>query len=772
MKFLSQFLARHRWFTWALFLALCVPPTLGFLGYTVLESRDADWATEKDYEALNDVQNAFTSQLATLPTLLVVESNDFFQVERIHALWETVADIERVQDAHGVLWVGSVPHVTLFGQQPVFPGLDADEDEVLSAKQRVTDHPLIKGQLLSEDGKTLLLGVFAWNEEAMQKCLREARNRLEPHGMTVRITGRESLKKARQREFENDHERILYTAMALIVGLALIIFRGLPAILVTCSGPGIGVLWTLGWLALLGEELNELTQIILPVMSMIIGFTDAVHIVVHVRQERVAGKNQKEAAETAMLHVGLACLLTSITTSIGFASLLIADAEIIQSFGRSSAIGVLVTFVAVVLVVPLLSGSWLGRNIHRGYERDVVGQNVQKLSWTMDGVVRHARLVTFLGVIATGALAIGAFSLQPDDRLAHRIPHDCEEWQAMEHCDKAFGGIRFLRVLIEWPESMPREEVWQLILDLEKRLDEEETLGRSLSVRHWLSVVPGVEGPGKLGLTSFLPEEFRYEFWNAGKRQAQVVSRMQDLGMTVYRPVVDRLEADFREIEKQHPGIRLRVTGEAIVESLIVQRVVRELFHSLLLAAVVIFLVITVAFRSLRLGLLSIVPNIFPLAATASLRAAFFGTSLDISSALSFAICLGIAVDDTIHFLIRFQHEKECGHNTAEAIRRTFVTVGSALVMTTVVMVSGFGCVMTSHLPTHFLFASMAFTTIAAALVGDLLILPALLAQFPGGNENSGDTRGNGGELDREMSSSETSRGTLADDSSCESDSD
>ena len=766
IKFLSQFLACHRWLTWALFLVLGVPPTLGYLGYTVLESRDADWATEKDYEALKDVQNAFTSQLATLPTLLVIESDDFFQVERIHALWEAVANIEQLQDAHGVLWAGSVPHVTFLGQQPVFPGRDADEDEVLTAKQRVTDHLLIKGQLLSEDGRTLLLGVFAWNEEAMQKCLKAARQRLEPHGMTVRITGRAALGRARQREFDNDHERILYTAMALIVGLALIIFRGLPAILVTCSGPGVGVLWTLGWLALLGEELNELTQIILPVMSMIIGFTDAVHIVVHVRQERVAGKNQKEAAETAMLHVGLACLLTSITTSIGFASLLIADAEIIQSFGRSSAISVLVTFVAVVLVVPLLSGSWLGRNIHRGYERDVVGQNVQKLSWTMDGVVRHARLVTFLGVIATGALAIGAFSLQPDYRLAHRIPHDCEQWQAMEHCDKAFGGIRFLRVLIEWPDSMPREEVWQLILDLEKRLDEEETLGRSLSVRHWLSVVPGAEDPSKLGLTSFLPEEFRYEFWNAEKRQAQVVSRMQDLGMTVYGPVVDRLEASFRELEKQHPGVRLRVTGEAIVESLIVQRVVRELFHSLLLAAVVIFLVITLAFRSLRLGLLSIVPNIFPLAATASLRAVFFGTSLDISSALSFAICLGIAVDDTIHFLIRFQHEKDFGHDTAEAIRRTFVTVGSALVMTTVVMLSGFGCVMISHLPTHFLFASMAFTTIAAALVGDLLILPALLAQFPGGDENSDEAT-----FDEETSS-ETSLESMAEDSPLESDSD
>ena len=140
MKFLSQFLARHRWFTWGLFLALSVPPALGFLGYSVLESRDADWATEKDYEALNDVQNAFTSQLATLPTLLVIESDDFFQAERIHALWEAVADIERVQDAHGVLWAGSVPHVRLFGQQSVFPGLDADEDDVDNDDNNTNDN--------------------------------------------------------------------------------------------------------------------------------------------------------------------------------------------------------------------------------------------------------------------------------------------------------------------------------------------------------------------------------------------------------------------------------------------------------------------------------------------------------------------------------------------------------------------------------------------------------------------------------------------------------
>ncbi len=160
------------------------------------------------------------------------------------------------------------------------------------------------------------------------------------------------------------------------------------------------------------------------------------------------------------------------------------------------------------------------------------------------------------------------------------------------------------------------------------------------------------------------------------------------------------------------------------------RRIVGEVFHSLLLASVIIFVVITASFRSIRFGLLSVIPNVFPLATTAMLRACI-DTSLDVSSAFSFAVCLGIAVDDTIHFLTRYRHERAAGHDVPTAIRGTFITVGSALVMTTVVMISGFASVMTSQLPTHFLFASMACTTIAAALLGDLILLPALLARFP-----------------------------------------
>ncbi len=138
---------------------------------------------------------------------------------------------------------------------------------------------------------------------------------------------------------------------------------------------------------------------------------------------------------------------------------------------------------------------------------------------------------------------------------------------------------------------------------------------------------------------------------------------------------------------------------------------------------------LTLAYRSLTLGLISIIPNLFPLAATGAVRACL-STSLDIASACAFTICLGIAVDDTIHFLSRFQSERRRGLDPRDAVLATFHSVGTALVMTTVVMLAGFATVLTSRLPTHQLFAGMACATLAAALVGDLVILPALLVCF------------------------------------------
>jgi uncharacterized protein len=756
MLWLSRFITTHRLFVWGLVVLLSIPALCGLLGYRPLEERSFEWGTDDVTSQLEAAQATFGGNYSGFQAFAVLECEDFFQPDRLAALRraaqrvdesfaEAIPDFaEQNPDSRPFVWIGSIEHASVFGRQTVLPDVVETAEDARFAEELVSEHPLIDGQLLSDDHRTMLAGLniawLAWSDVELNKFRAALRAELEPVGITVRLTGPGPLFAARKHAFDTEHSRILFTTAALIVGLALVIFRGLPAIIIACSGPFFGVFWTVGWLALLGQGDNELAKIILPVMILMVSFTDGVHVVVHIRQHRAASDGdpdrsllykQIDAAASAIRHVGGACLLTSLTTAIGFASLLLSEAEMVQGFGRNCAFGVMIAFVAAILVIPLVSISPVGRRVHKGADRDLVGRHIVTLSGIVGWLVRRSAAVSIASVIVTLLLTLQALRLVPDDRLADRIPNNSEAYLAMQHVDETLGGVRLMRVVVEWPEGADHEAVWKIADEVKQAIAAEPSLAKPLSVRDALSVLPGADGPEKLRLARLLPTEFRETFWNEDERRTQILSRCQDIGIARYQPVLARLDAQFRALEAAHPGFHIELTGEAIVESGIVRRVVDELFQSLILAAVVIFVVITVAIRSIRFGLLSIIPNVFPLVLTGAMRASF-NTSLDISSACSFAICLGIAVDDTIHFLMRFRHERKQGHDIETAIRNTFVTVGSALVMTTVVMVTGLASVMTSDMPTHLHFAAMACSTIGAALIGDLVMLPALLARFAG----------------------------------------
>jgi len=714
-----------------LWLLLCVPPILGACGVQWGEVRRDRWGSEADVAELSEAEATFTYR--GFPVVLVAESSDFADAGRLRAMLKLVERLPDSPEVDSLFWAGSVPRVTLLGG--VLPRLSTDvsDEELVAEFLELAGHDLVSEQLVSADRSLLLLPVALqqWDDETLDAIRAAARDLVTDSDIRIRLTGRIALWEAYQSTLNDSHLTILSTACGLVVVLALVIFRRPSAILIAVSGPVVGVAWTLGWLRFLALTGNELSQIILPVLVLMIGFTDGVHLVVHLRQERARGADRRTAVITAISHVGIACLLTSVTTAIGFASLLLAESEMVQGFGRVCAIGVLISFVAVVLTIPLLSLSWFGRRLEVGFENDLVVQRLDRCAGIFDFVVRHAKKVAVFGVVLTGLLLAKASQLVPDDQLGHRIPNRAEAYEALRDVDQAIGGIRVMRILLNWDEATSNETLLAVLRQLEDEVAAEPLFSRPLSIRNVLAVLPGRESPGKLSLAGLIPDEYRGQFWFRDERSAQIVVRLQDLGMATYRPILDRLESTLTKIETDHPDIELSLTGEAIVESSVVQRIVTELFESLLLAGVIIFGVITVAFRSVRFGVLSVVPNLLPLAATGAIRAVY-DPSLDIASACSFAICLGIAVDDTIHFLTRFKHERDEGRDVSSAIHQTFVTVGGALIMTTIVLVAGFGSVMLSELPTHFLFASMACTTIATALLGDLLILPALLACFPG----------------------------------------
>lgn len=741
---------------------------LGLVGVPLKEREGVSWTANSDKvsqaerEAYEDTISLFGDHRQY--SVLILETDDFFEPKRWMGIEQAFTVLQDEQIAH-FIWIGSLPQFSrskdnLIAQsqippwmQPVFqaairnqhqvPDLDSSPEQWAKFRENVTSHPLVDGQLLSRDRKTMLVEFYPTDhtEGGLIEIRDKVRAELEPLGFRVRLTGTMPMYNAHRRAFDESHYRVMFIAIALAFVIAIITFRDIRSLLLVGLGPGLGGFWAIGMIHWLGQPRNELTDMILPVMLVMVGFTDAAHLVIDIRHQKARGLAPLASTISALKRVGPACVLTSVTTSISFSTLMLSDSEVISSFGQSSAIAVMVMLIAIILTTPIVAviirGPGVTQRMRAKYfwDNDDPIQSPQ-LKRILRLPSRYPRIITIAGVILTVILGLVASRLQPDDRISDRMPHSEEAWQAFDHCNEAFGGILFIFANIQWPEDATDEDISLVLDEVAQVFEDEELIAAPLTVKDWLHALPLPEDSERtLKMVELLPPDVAWSIWNENERRTLVTGRMQDLGLRFYAPVIEDVDAKFAKIEEQHPGFTIDLTGEPILESRFVGHVIKGLFGSLLTAAAVIFVTLTFAFRSLRLGLISIIPNALPLLAAGALRATF-SQSLDIASACAFIIALGIAVDDTIHLIWRFQYEAKRRKGAALIVEKTVLGVGVPLTMTTLIMVSGLATITTSELPTHRFFGWIAATTLTSAYLGDLFLLPAMLTWFwPKGNK-------------------------------------
>jgi len=209
--------------------------------------------------------------------------------------------------------------------------------------------------------------------------------------------------------------------------------------------------------------------------------------------------------------------------------------------------------------------------------------------------------------------------------------------------------------------------------------------------------------------------------------QARIMLRLKDVGARRDLELIKALEAELATLFPADMGVTYRLTGDAHLYAVCMNRFVHDLFYSLVGASVIIFAVIALLFWSFRFGLVSIPPNLTPLVVTLGYMG-LRGYEMNASNVIVFAISLGIAVDNTIHFLARFREERVEHHtDVPEAIRRAYHGTGRAIVLTGVLIVAGLSVLHFSDFVPSRRFAELTSVTIIAALIGNLLLLPACL---------------------------------------------
>ncbi len=303
---------------------------------------------------------------------------------------------------------------------------------------------------------------------------------------------------------------------------------------------------------------------------------------------------------------------------------------------------------------------------------------------------------------------------------------------ALRQIDQAFGGLETSYVSAAWPRDLEpsTEQIVAWSDSIEEMLKAEPMLGSPLGLAGLVEALPGTgELEHKASLTNLLPPQLKQLFWRPDTNELIVVFRLQDVGIASYGPVFERIDRQLAQLSQKYPEVKFNLDGSAVWRWKHLYRIIMDLAKSLGSASIVIFVVLGVFYRSARIGLIAVIPNLFPLTVTGA-GMWLTGQSLELVSVLAFTVCLGIAVDDTIHFLSRYQSEKAAGHERSLAIRRSALGGGAAMVMTTVVLLAGFSTVLLSDSREHHIFALMGGSTIGMAIIGDLVFLPALLLIF------------------------------------------
>lgn len=677
------------------------------------------------------------------PDLLTEESLGLIRtfVEALRAD-ERLAAVHSLLDARRVVRLGrrNVPWM-------IVPPEDRENPDYGEVRELLLSHPLLRDRMLSSDGQTTIIVAqmpdtvveIAEVADTVAVVRRHAESVFSNTRIRARLTGQPPLRVDTFHNLKSDQIKFSFCCGVTLFVIALALFRQLQPVLISLAGPAVGVLWTVGAMGWLGQRFDGI-NVVLPMLLFVIGFTDSLHLVVAIRKSRRKGASPFEAAVGALESLGHACFLTSLTTAIGFGSLTLSSLSSVHRFGIYAAAGAILLYLAVITVIPLLSmAPWFNQIVSESSHRAALAPAA--LTTAVRPILRWSRAVSLVGIVVLVSLAWSCSDVPFDMHWSEALPASGETVEAIHHLDQTMGGSVLALVLVEWPEGFECQspEVLEFLADLHEKLAaySEPTptrptrLGQPTSI---LTVLDGLRPPNEAIDTAFpqlrrrAPERLN-KLYNNEARQALVTMPVPEAGARTLLPIFDSIEADLDQLMESHPGFSVQLTGSTVVSARNLHAILLELVQSVLLAAGLVFLVLCVAFRSLRLGLLSVPPNSIPLVAVIAALGPI-GAPMQVTAALTLCLGLGIAVDDTIHLIARFRREQSRGGSDKAACLRAYRAVGHVIVLTTVILICGFSTMTLSESPAIRLFGLLSCVALAAALVGDLVLLPALLARW------------------------------------------
>ena len=344
-------------------LAVSIAALIGSFQLSVDDSLSELFRTDsEEFARYERVSERFPS--SEFDVLIVVEGEELLARDSILALQMAVLDLNLVEGVKGVVsFFSAREQLNAEGYAPPLFTDEIPQGAAFDALvERLKKNRIVEGKMLSDDGRLTLIVLALDREQAQRiglaRVIGEIRDvmaeQLDAAGLLTQLTGAPVM----QLEIRNavNRDRLLYNGLGFLLGalIALVFFRRVSLMLIAAAGPAAAIAWSLGTLAMLDFRLNLFVNVIIPLIT-VNGFSDSMHLVFNIRRDVMAGVDPAQAARNAVHRVAPACFLTALTAAIALASFLFAQSALIRTFGAASTIAVILSYFAVVWVVPTLA---------------------------------------------------------------------------------------------------------------------------------------------------------------------------------------------------------------------------------------------------------------------------------------------------------------------------------------------------------------------------------------------------------------------------------
>ena len=644
--------------------------------------------------------------------------------------------------------------------------IPANVSDMSSFREKVLNHPLYPGSIISNDGQFTIITLkpvvyspgipSSDNNEVSRKekfseeeqgqfidSIQEVCTEFESPDFRIYFGGDMTAEVVLTRMTVDTMSRFTLLTSLFIVLLTAILFRRISGVIFPLLTVNCALYSTLGLMAILDVSIT-LNTTILPSFLLAVGIGDSVHILAMFYRHFDTTQNKEEAIAFALGHSGLAVIMTSLTTAGGLLSFVSAGIEPVAQLGIFAAVGVMLALFFSLVTLPALLGATPLKN-KKGRE---AGSSFSKLDTLLAAVGDFATKHPWPVILCSIVVLLSSLALSLQLNFSHNsllyLDEKAPVRQATETIDRHMKGSLNVEILLDSGEENGLFEpaVMKDIETIQRAAGELRIssiqVGKAVSIAETIKDVNRALHGGELyelpKTKELIAQELLlYEIGGGEDLRTMVGDRYQQSRITVNVPWLDAVEYSrvltvFEENIRGliHSDSTVTITGIVVIICRTFANIIQTMATSYLIAGLVISILMILLIGDLRLGLVSMVPNFLPII----LGLAFMqlvGIPLDYSTIMVGGIAIGLAVDDTVHFMHNFRRYFARTGDAREAVRQTLTTAGRAMLFTTLILCSGFFILLFAELKSTVNFGLITGFTISMALLADFLLAPALM---------------------------------------------